>query len=246
MNTFQRKIAAIKLGLKSIQPDDTFVVSYPKSGNTWVRFILSNLLSDQNITLKNIDEYVPDCYNFKSIINKTLSKRFIKTHDCHLSSFPKSIYIYRDYRDVLVSYYHYQVGLGEFTGNLSSFIRQENSGFGSWTNHINYALAFKQKHPARILMLSYEDLLKNTSSNIDKIAQFCSILPLKSTSEIEQICSFDSLKENEAINGRTFDKNEITFFRKGTIGQWRNELSEEDQNWLTNKYKTTLKQLGYL
>ena len=44
-----------------IRPDDVFIVSYPKSGNTWVRFILANLLAPgERITFRNIDNYVAD------------------------------------------------------------------------------------------------------------------------------------------------------------------------------------------
>ena len=44
----------------TVYPDDTFLVSYPKSGNTWVRFLLSNLLFPQeDVGFANINRLLP-------------------------------------------------------------------------------------------------------------------------------------------------------------------------------------------
>jgi len=45
-------------------PDDTFLVSYPRSGNTWTRFLIANLLfQDQEVSFMNIDYLIPDVIN---------------------------------------------------------------------------------------------------------------------------------------------------------------------------------------
>ena len=42
-------------------PDDTFLVSYPRSGNTWTRFLIANLIShDEPVTFANIEKKIPD------------------------------------------------------------------------------------------------------------------------------------------------------------------------------------------
>lgn len=39
-----------------VDKDDTFLVSYPKSGNTWVRLLLANLIHPQEaVTLTGAD-----------------------------------------------------------------------------------------------------------------------------------------------------------------------------------------------
>ena len=44
----------------TVYPDDTFLVSYPKSGNTWVRFLLANLLfPDEEVGFANINRLLP-------------------------------------------------------------------------------------------------------------------------------------------------------------------------------------------
>jgi hypothetical protein len=62
-------IAGIKRGLRLhhpgrsllILPDDIFLVSFPKSGNTWTRFLLGNLTHpEQPATFANIRRLIPD------------------------------------------------------------------------------------------------------------------------------------------------------------------------------------------
>jgi len=44
-----------------ILPDDIFLVSFPKSGNTWTRFLLANLrFPGEPVNWANIDRLVPD------------------------------------------------------------------------------------------------------------------------------------------------------------------------------------------
>ena len=245
MNLIYRKAAAVKLGLSNIYNSDTFIVSFPKSGNTWLRFIIANMLTKELVTMKNIDEFVPDIYNFKKQINKKGEPRFIKTHNVNLKLYPKTIYIHRDYRDVLISYYHFQKNLGQYNGDLSSFIKEINTPFGSWNNHVKTALNFKEHSPKRILFLSYEDMLTNLPEKIELIAHFCGLTPIKSMEEIVKLCSFESLKSVEEKHGRTFDTPNLTFFRSGKSKQWQTELSKEDQEFINTQNADLFKKLNY-
>src|SRR5438132_14035201 len=91
-----------------IRPDDVFIVSYPRSGNTWIRFLLANLLAPhETITFRNIEDYVPDIHKSASALAGWQGHRYLKSHHPYYDSYPRFIYIYRDGRDALVSYYHY-------------------------------------------------------------------------------------------------------------------------------------------
>lgn len=93
----------------SVFPDDIFLVSYPKSGNTWTRFLLGNLMNpNERITFANVERKVPDIYaRSKKALKKVPRPRVIKSHECFDPRYRRVLYIVRDPRDVAVSCYHY-------------------------------------------------------------------------------------------------------------------------------------------
>src|SRR5712675_2194548 len=93
----------------AVYPDDTFIVSYPRSGNTWTRFLIANLLhSEQPVTFANIEQLIPDCEAMSSRYVKGVARpRIIKSHEYFDPRYKKVIYIVRDPRDVALSYYDF-------------------------------------------------------------------------------------------------------------------------------------------
>lgn len=92
-----------------VLPDDIFLVSYPKSGNTWTRFLVGNLMSpDERVTFGNVERKVSDIYSrSKKAMKRIPRPRVIKSHECFDPRYRRVIYIVRDPRDVAVSAYHY-------------------------------------------------------------------------------------------------------------------------------------------
>jgi estrone sulfotransferase len=241
--------AAFRLAIDNVYPNDTFLISYPKSGNTWLRFILANLIhSSEKINFRNIDQFIPDVYSATERVNKIASPRFIKSHHPWFDIFPKSIYIARDYRDVFTSYYHYQKKLGAFSGSIEDFSTQIDTlhSFGTWDEHIHKALTIQEEKPQNILLLKYEDLYQNPEAELQRIIHFLNIKPTLSEKEIIQRCSFASLQELENKHGSQFkDISQANFFREGKPGTWKTELPPELAKMLTNLYAEPLARLGY-
>ena len=82
----------------TVFPDDIFLVSYPRSGNTWTRFLLGNLI-DQNdlVTFSNIESRIPEIYfNRDRFLRQLLRPRMLKSHECFQPHYPRVIYIVRD------------------------------------------------------------------------------------------------------------------------------------------------------
>jgi hypothetical protein len=139
-------------------PDDIFLVSYPKSGNTWTRFLLGNLMNpDDSITFANVERKVPDIYaESRTTLKKTPRPRLIKSHECFDPRYHRVIYIVRDPRDVALSAYHYDRkgrnipdGFPLDTYITTKFMKTDEY-FGTWGEHAGSWLA----NPGNLFQIS--------------------------------------------------------------------------------------------
>src|SRR5216110_236189 len=187
-----------------IRSDDVFIVSYPKSGNTWVRFLLAHVLApEKQISFRNIEDYVPNIYKSSRTLEEREGRRYIKTHHPCYDLYPKTVYIYRDGRDALVSYYHYAVGKEKFAGKFADFLLSSfATKFSSWREHVQGACDFASKHPDRILMLRYETMLKDPLAGASNISAFLELsCSDQSIAKAVELSSFDQLKTMEQSFG---------------------------------------------
>jgi len=126
-----------------VLPDDIFLVSYPKSGNTWTRFLLGNLMNPaEAITFANVERKVPDIYaKSRQALKRLPHPRVIKSHECFDPRYRRVIYIVRDPRDVALSAYHYdRKGRNIPDGfpvdtYVSTRFMKTNEYFGTWGEH---------------------------------------------------------------------------------------------------------------
>src|SRR5258708_8357389 len=67
----------------TIFPDDVFLTSYPRSGNTWTRFLVGNLVYQQEaVTFLNVERLGPDMYKHSHRPLRNLPRpRILKTHE---------------------------------------------------------------------------------------------------------------------------------------------------------------------
>jgi hypothetical protein len=165
----------------AVRRDDTFIVSYPRSGNTWTRFLIANLLfPDQRISFTNIEQLIPDAEALSSRYLKSLpSPRVIKTHQYFDHRYAKVLYIVRDPRDVLVSYYHFYRKYRHIADDypIDQFIHGVVNGalgateWGTWAENVGTWVAARSGQPT-FLLLRYEEMMADTPAELAKAAQF--------------------------------------------------------------------------
>lgn len=237
--------------IKKINPDDVFLVSYPKSGNTWLRFILAYLKNGTSTTINfhQLENIVPDVYVSKDIIDTQKSGRIIKTHDIFFEGYPRVIYIHRDYRDALISYYYFVLAYKFFDGTFSEFIRSNIVlRHGSWKQHIKAMKKYKQENPDKILVLSYESLLNNFDKSVESINRFCGFKKEVDLNKLKEKTSFSELKKIENEFGSRFMSNtKQNFVREGKSGGWKEFYSKEDLDFLYSDKElvSLMNELGY-
>lgn len=236
-NFFKKIFSADKVYLPhKYRSDDVWLASFPKSGNTWVSFILGNALIDYfekeiEMNFDNLQKIIPDIYVSQDIPEKLgfgNTPRIIKTHELYRSEYKKSIYIIRDPKDTMISYYYYlKEGHNQKVGAFSDFIRSDR-GINSWCKH---AKSWINKYD---VIISYENLKQDPRAEIKKILNFLSLdIPDERLNEAIKKSSFDNMRQIEKNSSlkwkkeHKMDKN-FYFIRKGEVRQWQAGFSKED------------------
>src|SRR5215470_19721011 len=169
-----------------VYPDDTFLVSYPRSGNTWTRFLIANLVHrHENVSFLNIERLIPDTASQSSLaLKRTPRPRLIKTHQYFDHRYPKTIYIVRDPRDVALSYYDFQRKYMQIDDDypleqyVDDFVNGKliSIGWGTWGENVASWVHTRGKRK-NFLLLRYEDMMKDTGTELSRIAEVLKIAP---------------------------------------------------------------------
>ncbi|KAF5757897.1 putative quercetin-3-sulfate 4'-sulfotransferase [Helianthus annuus] len=126
-----------------------------------------------------------------------------------LSSNCKIVYIYRNIKDVIVSHYHFGRGVvklpmedAPFEESFDEFC-EGISWYGPYWDHIWEYWKVSLLRPETILSLKYEDMKKDPTSNVKRLAKFIGFpftIEEEKASVIENIiklCSFEKLSNLE-------------------------------------------------
>lgn len=251
----------------AFRPDDILIVTYPKSGTTWMQEMLPLIISGGDPasieTLHNWDR-VPWLEENRALtlnLEKRPSPRMFTTH-FHYSMMPPSffevkpkvIYVMRNPKDVFTSAFHY-FGSTSFLvkpGPQSEFLQKFLDGeviFGSWFDHVKGWLNAKDKES--IMYISYEELLKDLKDSVARIAQFMEkSLDTEVTEKIADRCLFKNMKKNSmsnysAVPKEIMDQSKSEFLRKGIAGDWKNQLTEAEAECFDAVYKDKMKDVKY-
>ncbi len=256
-----------KNGLKpklEIFPNDVFLVSYPKSGNTWVRFLLGNYLTGGHCDFTNFYLVIPDVHFVPKASDEVRPEpppllfqapRFVKSHMSYLPEYQQVIYIVRDGRDVAVSYYFHNIKYKKIdpSRTFAEFLTDFNAGtvdrFSSWGCHVNSWLDQKQD---QILVVKYEDLKQNPALQLERILQFAGV---ESDSErvraAVELSSFERMQnlereQHNSYQGFAISDPQMRFMRSGTSGEAEAFFDADLMAQFIEVHRTALERLEYL
>ncbi|SPE44729.1 putative Sulfotransferase [Candidatus Sulfotelmatobacter sp. SbA7] len=239
-------------------PDDTFLVSYPRSGNTWTRFLIGNLIQPSgSITFLNIERVIPDTNALsKSDLKRIPRPRILKSHQHFDPRYKKVIYIVRDPRDVALSHYNWQRKRREIDDQypleryISRFIAGDLAGWGSWGEHVLSWLATRHNSPD-FLLLRYEAMLAEPLHELGKVAPFLGIAATPETlaAAVER-SSADNMRKMEETQGSQWvttkgRREDIPFVGKAKHGGWQSLLPESSVEEIESAWGPLMKTLGY-
>ncbi|MET0286208.1 MAG: sulfotransferase domain-containing protein [Polyangiales bacterium] len=185
-------------------------------------------------------------------------RRFLKTHlpVDGLVFVPKAKYIHvaRDGRDVVWSMHNHHANanalwyetmndtpgrVGHALEKPTASVREyfiewlERDGYPFWPFWAHARSWWSARQLPNVLMLHYEELKRDLSGQIRKVARFLDVpVDQQRWQEIVHHCSFEYMKANATkslpMEGAFWDDGSRTFVNKGVNGRWREVLSRVD------------------
>jgi hypothetical protein len=238
----------------AVDPRDIFIVGYPKSGNTWLQNLVSGLVYGMDARLapdKLIHELVPDVH-YKRYFTRFATPTYFKSHAMPLPHYRKVVYILRDGRDVMVSYFHHLDALSRKTGVVASWdaILDERRGLFEgrhWHEHVDAWIA--NPYGAEMFLVRYEDLLEHPLRELQRLSDFFAISADESRlEEVRRNAAFDEMQRKEVKFGHTnpdWPKDRF-FSRRGQAGSYRDEMPYMVRDRFEILFGPTLKRHGYI
>jgi len=270
-----------------------WLASYPKSGNTWVRAFLDNLLHDARKPLsvdrpsgmfaqgesaigwyRIADPRPPahwttaDIARLRPRVHKMIADSakgtvFCKTHNAlttinghatvNMAVSAGAIYIVRNPLDIVLSFADFQACSTDMAITIMA-----TDGFATPTNDRNVSehMASWSQHVASwttgdnrgVHVVRYEDLLEQPVKSFTAISRYLGQkFDRKRIERAIGHASFDSLRRQEQQQGFSEKPaHQKAFFRKGTAGQWRQELSADQAARVIADHREQMARFGYL
>ena len=249
----------------TVFPDDVFLVSYPRSGNTWTRFLIGHLVhQDEPITFANLESLLPEIYfNSDHVMRQLPRPRILKSHECFQPHYRRIIYIVRDPRDVAVSFYHHNIKAGNIADNypieefVPRFINAEfDAKWGSWADHVLSWLRMREHAPGFIL-LRYESMKKQPEAELARVAAFlqsCAFRAIDASPEklrrAVELSSPERMRTLEQLQARDWvltraTRSDKPFVRSATAGGWKSSLPEKSVAAIESAWGEIMQSLGY-
>ena len=240
-------------------PDDVFLVSYPKSGNTWTRFLIANVVyPERNPDFSNINDLLPDLEDMaKRDLQRAPRPRLLKSHQYFDPRYPKVIYIVRDPRDVVLSAYYFGIKRRVISEDfplpqfVSRFVRGElGHDYGTWFENAASWFYTRRDDP-RFLLVRYEALQSRALEQMQRIAGFLgtATAPERLAFAIEQ-SSADRMRGLEEKQAHLWSSTRDTqkdkpFVRFAKSGGWKAELPAASVAEIESAWGGLMRDLGY-
>ncbi len=241
-----------------VYPDDTFIISYPRSGSTWTRFLAANLVySNETVSFTNLDQLVPaTAVSSRRSLKNARRPRIIKSHNYYDHRYPRVVYVVRDPRDVVLSEYRFILKAGKFADDypmekfVSEFVNGEIGNYGSWKENVGSWLGTRGESPD-FLLLRYEDMVADTVRELGKLAAFLKINAEQDRlTQVVERSSADKMRamekrESEAWVVTKGRRKDIPFVGTATAGGWKNKLPESCVAQIESAWAPLMRRLGY-
>lgn len=207
-------------------PTDTFIVTYPKCGTTWVSQILHQLRSKGHMEFEEITAVVPwdilaqDCGQ-KLEDPQQWSPRLFKSHEPFpkIAKGGKYVYVARNPMDSFVSFHKFLPGymgadpnglpMEEFASSIFAGVSQAGQ---IWHHFLGW---WEKRGDPNVLWVFFEDLKEDLRGQIKRIADF---IEVDADDELLDIAETHSTYKYMAEHNAQFDDHFVFDARKVAMG----------------------------
>lgn len=257
-----------KVGRLKYREDDVLLTMFPKSGSTWLSeciYLIVNQYQYEMASKESIEFRFPQIDSpshdvFDLILEQysiTNQRRLIKSSvpaslltaggrapapaPGRARTMPRVISIFRNPRDVLVSFYHHCKTVKHydvcftFDEFYSTFVAGKVPCGPIWLMY-NEMYNYHRQNPRTSLVIFYEDMKEDLRRQIRRICEFLEKAEPKDEEAWLQLLdhlSVDRMRQNRTINRHDWDKlglknaNGFEFVRKGQVNDWKNFFNEQ-------------------
>ena len=229
--------------------DDVFLVGFPKSGNTWMQNLVAGVLYGilpEYAPGSLIQELVPDVH-YKTHYQRHGHTICFKSHFLPRPEYRRVIYIIRDGRDALVSFWHYHKAVTGEEIHFDRLVEMPVYEFGTWPEHVTSWL--RNPYGANMITVRYEDLKRDGAAELERVARFLGLeRDREFLTSVVTSCGFQKLRSNEKLFGfgQTFWPGNRRFFRRGDVGSHLAEMPKSAIEKFEIRNGEILRTLGYL
>ena len=244
------RVPVIWIRHRGLTSADVFLASYPRSGSTWLRFLLHEILTGQPSHFDNVNRRLAFIGRHRDAPPLLPDAgRLIMTHEAYRKEYTRGVYLSRDPRDAALSEYAFQKARGwtrgSFEDYLTEFLRGTVNGFGSWQSHHRGWLDAAEASNGNIRVYRYDELQRNPYDSLMHILDF-----LKFPSDPDRVRhaiannSLAEMRKKEVLSPQKVSKHD-RFVRGGKVDGWRQTFSPEQLQLVRRHLAEELARLGY-
>jgi Sulfotransferase domain len=235
---------------RDVNATDVIFAAYPKSGTTWLRFVLFEMLSGMPAGFKATNELMPGIGLHKNALRLLpAGGRLLATHEHYRKDYHRAIYVVRDGRDVLLSEYAFLKALDFYREDVDHFVKTflftVVSAYGPWHKHVDGWLDSPIAGTDNMMLVRYEDLRKDPLPGFVRMAEFLGVnVDEEKIRTAVANNSIQNMREKEdrepvraSIRGR--------FVRDGAVRGWVSKLTPEQVALIEKHAGPALLRLGY-